>query len=1008
MASVLTVVAKLEANAENFVGGMKKAAAATAHLQQIASNSSAKMSQDMQGRFGEIGTGASKLGGMLKGLLGVFAGYKAVNFLKGAVQQASAFEAEFEGVNQAFKEGAPIVQEFAKNAAMTAGVTENAALKSAKSFGVYATSAGLAGKEQAKFATTLVQTAGDLGSFFDLPTEQALFAIQAGLRGESEPLRRFNIMIDQATIKQKAMEMGLYDGTGALTNQARILAANATILGQVGVAQGDFVKYADTYGNSIKTTSALWENLQKDVGAALLPALAKLSQALVPIIAQLGPLMTQAVGALAPVITAITESFTYIIPIVTPILGVIQSLATALAGLATNVLPIVGQMLEKIMPVIGSLGEAFGNLVIELTPAITALLTGLMPTFDELVILLTDVVVPAIAGVASFLADTLPAAIQYATDFFNTFKPVLITVAGLWIGVKVAMLAYQATTKLVVLWNKIMVGATIAQTASIWLATAAQWALNVAMTANPIGLLVAAIVAAIVVIAAIAAGIYYLATQTTFFQDTWELFVKIWQDRIKTALDAFNLFWSGIQNIWNGIIDLFTGKGGDKLLKGMGQVWEGVLTVIRGAINEIINMLNATLGWTGFHIDNWLSPAEEASAKAQAERLGAEMGRLAQDEMSRAIYNREAGMAANFTVDAVKKVKTPEQVAQEQADARAAAAKAKALQTLGDGLNKTIQGLVPIKQYILKMGTIQKSIYDASIKVQEELDKALAAGTISPKQFASLKAKYEKQFKELYAIAKKRDDLAERMAKRRAIYDNMFKDITDNANITKLGNSAQGIVMQLQRYYQGLQQYQENLRNLKNMGIGDKLYEQIVGSGFEQGLLTSNALLANPAMLSDIEALTSSIDSIGGTIAQTSASSLYTSGKSAVGGFIDGLLSEQVALESAATKIAATLTKQVKAELGIKSPSKVFKGIGKSVGDGFNIGLKDGNFPSTAISGVSVNGGLGLGSSVNGGNSTYNITVNAGIGANGEDIGKTLVTTIKAYERQNGKVWKSA
>lgn len=1007
MASVLTVVAKLEANAENFVVGMRKAAAATANLQSIASNSSQKMSGDMRGRFSEIGDGASKLGGMLKGLLGIFAGYKAVNFLKGAVHEASAFEAEFEGVNQAFKEGAPIVQEFAKNAAMTAGVTENAALKSAKSFGVYATSAGLAGKEQAKFATTLVQTAGDLGSFFDLPTEQALYAIQAGLRGESEPLRRFNIMIDQATIKQKAMEMGLWDGKGALDSHARILAANATILAQVGVAQGDFVKYADTYGNSIKTTSALWDNLQKDVGSALLPALAKLSGALVPIIAQLGPLMTQAVAALAPVITALTESFKYIIPILTPILTVIQSLATAFAGLATNALPLIGQMLEKVVPIIGTLGESFGNLIIQLTPAITALLTGLMPTFDELVDLLNAVVVPAISGIANWLGTWLPAAINTAVSFFNTFKPVILTITGLWIGLKLAMWAYAATTKIVAAWNTIMVGATMAETAAIWLATAAQWALNIAMDANPIGLLVAAIVLAIAAIAAIAAGIWYLATQTQFFQDTWAFLVKSWQNGINTIVNAFNSFWQGIQDIWNGIIDLFTGKGGDRLLKGVGEIWNGMLTLIRGYVNQIIDELNAVLGWTGFHVDHWLSPEEQARAVKEAKATAEAAVKAGNDAWAKgwgkwAIGQSKADAAAKAAAV------TPEQQAKIDAKKQADAAQLKALQDLAANITKTLDGLAPIPLYVQKMGTIQKAVFDASKKVTEELDKALAAGTINPKQYKSLKAKYEKQFKELDAIAKKRDDLAERMAKRKAIYDNMFKDITDNANITKLGNSAEGIVMQLQRYYEGLQQYQENLRNLKNMGISDKLYEQIIGSGFQQGLLTSTALLSQPAMLSDIEALTANIDSIGGTIAQTSASSLYTSGQSAIGGFIDGLLSDQTALESAATKIATTLTKQVKADLGIKSPSKVFKGIGKAVGDGFHIGLAEGNFPSTALNGVSVNGNLGLGSSANAGNSTYNITVNAGVGANGEDIGKTLVTAIKTYERQNGKVWKSA
>jgi len=34
--------------------------------------------------------------------------------------------------------------------------------------------------------------------------------------------------------------------------------------------------------------------------------------------------------------------------------------------------------------------------------------------------------------------------------------------------------------------------------------------------------------------------------------------------------------------------------------------------------------------------------------------------------------------------------------------------------------------------------------------------------------------------------------------------------------------------------------------------------------------------------------------------------------------------------------------------------------------------------------------------------------VNAGAGANGEDIGKNIVQAIKTYERQNGPVWKKA
>lgn len=38
----------------------------------------------------------------------------------------------------------------------------------------------------------------------------------------------------------------------------------------------------------------------------------------------------------------------------------------------------------------------------------------------------------------------------------------------------------------------------------------------------------------------------------------------------------------------------------------------------------------------------------------------------------------------------------------------------------------------------------------------------------------------------------------------------------------------------------------------------------------------------------------------------------------------------------------------------------------------------------------------------------YNVTVNAGMGADGASIGKQLVTVLKKYERTNGAIWKSA
>jgi hypothetical protein len=190
-----------------------------------------------------------------------------------AVQSASNFEAEFEGVNQVFGDAAKSVQRFAEQAAQSAGLSATEALQASKTFGLFATGAGLGAAEAAKFSTTMVQLAGDLGSFNDVPTAEALAAIQSGLMGQSEPLRKFGVFLDDARLKAEALNMGIYNGTGPLTTQQKMMASYSAILAQTTIQQGDFVKYQDTLGNQLKTISTEFDNLSKDIGLMLIPAI---------------------------------------------------------------------------------------------------------------------------------------------------------------------------------------------------------------------------------------------------------------------------------------------------------------------------------------------------------------------------------------------------------------------------------------------------------------------------------------------------------------------------------------------------------------------------------------------------------------------------------------------------------------------------------------------------------------------------------------------------------------
>ncbi len=241
----------------------------------------------------------SSIGSLGRNFAVVGAGLTATTALLGkAVMSASNFEAEFEGVNQVFKDAAGSVQAFAEQASKSAGISATEALQASKTFGLFATGAGLGAEEAAKFSTTMVQLAGDLGSFNDVPTEEALAAIQSGLMGQAEPLRKFGVFLDDARLKAEALNMGIYNGSGPLSTQQKMMASYSAILAQTTVQQGDFVKYGDTLGNQLKTISSDFENLTKDIGLMLIPVITEAMPVIKEMATEIGEKLKEAVASI--------------------------------------------------------------------------------------------------------------------------------------------------------------------------------------------------------------------------------------------------------------------------------------------------------------------------------------------------------------------------------------------------------------------------------------------------------------------------------------------------------------------------------------------------------------------------------------------------------------------------------------------------------------------------------------------------------------------------------------
>ena len=214
------------------------------------------------------GIGFTALGGVAVG---------AAMALKPMIDQAASLEESLSKNRLMFGESSKAVEAFAETSLHSFGVTERAALEATGVFGNLGKAMEMSEAESASMATTLTGLAGDMSSLHDVRVEDALTALRAGLIGEAEPLRRFGILLDAASIKAKALELGLLKTTKeAVTPAIKSQAAYALILEKGEIAMGDFERTSDSATNKQKILAGEIDRVSTSIGEALLPAFTKL------------------------------------------------------------------------------------------------------------------------------------------------------------------------------------------------------------------------------------------------------------------------------------------------------------------------------------------------------------------------------------------------------------------------------------------------------------------------------------------------------------------------------------------------------------------------------------------------------------------------------------------------------------------------------------------------------------------------------------------------------------
>lgn len=173
------------------------------------------------------------------------------------------------------------VEDFAMTSAKSIGQSRSATLEATSTFAAFFKNLGQSNDVSAKSSIAFTKLASDMASFNNTSPEEAIQALSAGLRGEAEPLRRYGVLLDDASLKAQAMKDGLIKTTkDALTPQNRALAAQSLIFAQTKTQQGDFARTSDGLANQQRTLAAQFSDVGAKIGEKLLPFATKAVTAL--------------------------------------------------------------------------------------------------------------------------------------------------------------------------------------------------------------------------------------------------------------------------------------------------------------------------------------------------------------------------------------------------------------------------------------------------------------------------------------------------------------------------------------------------------------------------------------------------------------------------------------------------------------------------------------------------------------------------------------------------------
>ena len=213
----------------------------------------------------------------------------------GALQNCIDFTENMNLFNVSLGENAEMAGIFIDKMSSAFGMDPSGLVKTMGTFYQISHSMGVTSKNAYVLSENFTKLANDLSSFYNIPVNDAVVKLQAGLVGETEPLRRLGIIITENALKQTAANLGIEKSVESMSEAEKMHLRYITVLEQTKNIQGDFARTIENPAQSLKILGEQMSQLGRAIGSVFMPILG----AVLPYLIAFARAITTVVSSLA-------------------------------------------------------------------------------------------------------------------------------------------------------------------------------------------------------------------------------------------------------------------------------------------------------------------------------------------------------------------------------------------------------------------------------------------------------------------------------------------------------------------------------------------------------------------------------------------------------------------------------------------------------------------------------------------------------------------------------------